>query len=57
VTKEISYPDITTKVKAQQYIGLEMSKLNKEKAEFISTVIPVWIEKAETRQKEWDKQK
>lgn len=49
-TKEIPYPDITTKAKAQQYIGLPMEQLRKEKDEFINEVIPVWKKKAVDRE-------
>lgn len=49
-TKEIPYPDITTKAKAQQYIGLPMEQLRKEKEEFINEVIPVWKKKAADRE-------
>jgi nitrite reductase (cytochrome c-552) len=51
--QEIPYPDIATKAKAQQYIGLDMASLRKEKAIFIDNVIPGWIEQANNRQKEW----
>jgi nitrite reductase (cytochrome c-552) len=43
--QEIPYPDIDTKEKAQKYIGLDMAKLNKEKAEFIKQVVPEWTNK------------
>ena len=38
----VQIPDITTKEKAQIYIGLDMEKLKKEKAEFLTNVVPVW---------------
>jgi nitrite reductase (cytochrome c-552) len=47
---EIPYPDISTKQKAQEYIGLDMKKLNSEKEKFIETVIPQWLEKAKQRE-------
>jgi nitrite reductase (cytochrome c-552) len=49
-TGEVPYPDITTKAKAQQFIGLDMNKLNSEKDEFIRTVLPVWVKQAEDRE-------
>ncbi len=49
--KEIAYPDITTKAKAQEYIGLDLRTLNSEKQKFIETVIPQWIIQAEEREK------
>lgn len=50
VTGDVPYPDISTKAKAQQYIGLDMDKLRKQKAEFIRTVLPQWKKKAEERE-------
>lgn len=44
--QEISYPDISTKAKAQEFIGLEMNKLNAEKQLFIKEVIPQWLDEA-----------
>ncbi|MGD2034402.1 MAG: ammonia-forming cytochrome c nitrite reductase [Bacteroidales bacterium] len=49
--EEIPYPDISTKSKAQIYVGLDMEKLNKEKKEFLQAVVPEWIEKAMEREK------
>ncbi|NJO69391.1 MAG: ammonia-forming cytochrome c nitrite reductase subunit c552, partial [Bacteroidetes bacterium] len=50
VEKEIPYPDIATKAKAQQFVGLDMTKLRSEKAEFIQTVLPEWKEIAKERE-------
>jgi len=50
-TKELPYPDITTKAKAQAFIGLDMKKLNSEKKLFIEQVIPKWIKVGEEREK------
>jgi nitrite reductase (cytochrome c-552) len=50
IDKDIPYPDITTKEKAQKFIGLDMAKLHKEKAEFKKVVIPEWIRKANQRE-------
>ena len=44
-------PDISTKAKAQEYIGLDMPKLNKDKAEFMATVVPKWLEEAKKNNK------
>ena len=52
-TDEIPYPDIATKAKAQEYIGLKMVELRSEKAEFIKTVIPKWDEEAKAREAKW----
>lgn len=47
----IQMPDISTKAKAQSYIGLDMNKLQNEKAVFKQKVVPQWIEAAEKREK------
>jgi nitrite reductase (cytochrome c-552) len=41
--KEIDYPEIDTKTKAQAYIGLDMKKLKDEKRVFLDTILPAWI--------------
>jgi nitrite reductase (cytochrome c-552) len=46
---EVSYPDISTKEKAQKFIGLPMDKLKKEKEEFKKNLLPKWIKEAEDR--------
>jgi len=40
--REVPYPDIDTKAKAQAFIGLDMKTLNAEKAVFIRDVLPQW---------------
>lgn len=40
--EEVPYPDISTKAKAQAFIGLDMERLNQEKEEFLETVVPEW---------------
>ena len=47
-------PDIATKDKAQEYIGLDMEKLVSEKETFKKEVIPVWLEEAKTREAEME---
>jgi len=51
--KEVKYPDISTKDKAQAYIGLDMKKLKEEKEVFVKTVLPEWDKKAEERESKW----
>ena len=46
----IEYPDITTKAKAQEFIGLPLEKLKAEKKEFKEKVLPEWDKKAAERQ-------
>lgn len=48
---EIPYPDISTKEKAQKYIGLPMEKLRNEKKEFMDQTLPKWITQATQREK------
>ena len=52
-TTEIPYPDITSKEKAQKYIGLQMDQLRKEKDEFLRNVVPVWDNQALVRENGW----
>lgn len=44
--QDITMPDISSKEKAQKYIGLDMKTLRSQKDKWIKTVIPQWIEKA-----------
>ena len=48
--QEVPYPDIETKAKAQAFIGLDMPKLNSDKAVFLEKVIPVWDSLASSRE-------
>lgn len=50
ITDEIQLPDISTKLKAQQALGMDMEKLNAEKDDFLKTVIPEWDKQAEARE-------
>lgn len=52
--EELPYPDISTKAKAQEFIGLDMAKLNQEKEEFLETVVPEWLKKAGERESSWN---
>ncbi|WMJ71937.1 ammonia-forming cytochrome c nitrite reductase [Cytophagaceae bacterium ABcell3] len=53
----IPVPDISTKEKAQQYIGIPIEKLENEKEEWLETVVPQWIRKAQERQAQWPQYK
>jgi len=46
----VPFPDLSTKAKAQAYIGLDMKKLEAEKEEWKKKVLPVWDAKAKERQ-------
>ena len=48
----VPFPDLSTKAKAQAYIGLDMKKLEAEKAEWRKNVLPMWDAKAKERQGE-----
>jgi nitrite reductase (cytochrome c-552) len=48
--EEIPYPDISSKAKAQAYIGLDIKQLNLEKSEFLQIVLPKWLEIAKERE-------
>lgn len=50
VKTPVELPDISTKAKAQEYIGLEMPELLKKKREFLTTVVPEWTKKAAERE-------
>jgi nitrite reductase (cytochrome c-552) len=52
--EEIPYPDLSTKAKAQEYIGLPMEKLNSEKRLFIEKVLPEWDKQAAGREAGYD---
>jgi nitrite reductase (cytochrome c-552) len=52
--QEIPYPDISTKAKAQEFIGLEMDKLNLEKEVFLKQLVPEWIKTGKEREKGYD---
>ncbi len=43
---EVPIPDLSTKEKAQKYIGLDMGKLRQQKKDFLDTIVPKWIETA-----------
>jgi len=48
--EEVPMPDISTKAKAQAFIGLDMEKLVAEKQQFKENVIPQWLEEAKERE-------
>lgn len=53
--QEIPYPDISTKAKAQEFIGLDMKKLNEDKQDFLKNVVPKWMSTAKEREATYDK--
>lgn len=47
---EVPYPPIETKAAAQKFIGLDMDKLEAEKATFKTELVPKWKEAAKERE-------
>lgn len=45
-TGNVPLPDISTKEKAQQYIGLDMAAERAAKDKFLKEVVPEWLRKA-----------
>ncbi|MFO8234050.1 MAG: ammonia-forming cytochrome c nitrite reductase [Bacteroidales bacterium] len=52
--KEVEIPDISTKAKAQEVVGLNMDKLNEQKEKFLDEVVPEWDKKAREREKTYE---
>lgn len=50
----VPMPDLSTKEKAQQYIGLDIDKMLESKKVFLETVVPVWDKEAEERHDKMD---
>ncbi len=50
---EVPYPDISTKEKAQKFIGLPMEKLKEEKAKFKKELLPQWLKEAKDRESKY----
>lgn len=46
----VQMPDISTKEKAQKFIGLDMEKFISDKTVFLETVVPQWDKASEDRQ-------
>ncbi|MDD5694402.1 MAG: ammonia-forming cytochrome c nitrite reductase [Bacteroidales bacterium] len=44
ITQPVAFPDISTKAKAQLYIGLEMNDLRSDKQKFLDQIVPKWME-------------
>ena len=50
---EVPYPPVSTKAEAQEYIGLDMDKLNAEKEFFLENIVPRWDSVAAERHERW----
>ena len=53
----VAMPDISTKAKAQKYIGLDMEKLRADKEKFKTNALPKWLEEAKSREAKMDSKK
>jgi len=50
ITDPVPLPDISTKAKAQAYIGLNIEQFRADKADFLNNVLPTWMEQAKARE-------
>ena len=48
--KPVEMPDISTKEKAQEYIGLDVEKMKQDKEAFKQNLVPKWLEEAKARE-------
>ena len=48
---DVPMPEVSSKEKAQAYIGLDMPKLKDKKKRFLDTVVPKWIDDAKKKGK------
>lgn len=55
VAANVMIPDISTKEKAQTYLGLDMETLRAEKKKFLETIVPQWDAEAAQREARWKK--
>ncbi len=50
IKNEIPLPDLSTKEKAQAYLGLDMKTAYQQKEEFLKNIVPQWDKQAEERE-------
>lgn len=48
--QQLPYPDISSKDKAQRYVGLTMDELVRQKKSFLDQIVPQWLMKAGERE-------
>ena len=53
----VELPDVSTKEKAQTYIGIDLAQLQAEKQVFLDEVVPQWLAEAAERHERWDRRK
>ena len=54
-TDDVPMPDISTKEKAQKYIGLDIPAETAAKEKFLDTIVPEWLKKAKENKRLVDK--
>jgi nitrite reductase (cytochrome c-552) len=54
--KDVAMPDISTKEKAQAYIGLDMKTIRDKKSKWMKNVMPQWIKTAKEKERLLSKQ-
>ena len=47
----VNMPDISTKEKAQQFIGLDMADKEAKKKEFLNNIVPEWLKDAKAKER------
>ncbi len=51
---DIELPDVSTKDKAQRYIGLDPEQMRADKDRFLEEIVPEWLQEAAARHERWD---
>ncbi len=51
---EIPLPDVSTKEKAQAYLGIDLDQRQRDKNRFLQEVVPEWLREADERYSRWD---
>ena len=47
----VAMPDISTKEKAQKYIGLDMADKEAKKQKFMDNIVPQWLKEAKDKER------
>ena len=53
VNEEVIMPDLSTKAKAQKFIGLDMNTLKNKKDAFLKDIVPKWDDEAKKREEKY----
>lgn len=53
VTKAVEMPDLSTKEKAQKFIGFDITKAKADKQVFLTTLVPEWLKQAKERESKY----